>query len=1593
MSFEISGRLGVAAQNDAGERLSASGTLESSTSFTPPSLVPDRTSVASVPSYRSDVSAQASRERAFENVTSGASVVGAAATEIAGAPEDSNTEAARCASDRGPPVSGYFSARYVGENAVAAASRNNSVSARPSATRSSLVSRNSVVSTSSLASHISGLSDVFAAHTSEGGEARFDFRGDGGADLGNVPRVSAASAGFGEATPWDERDEREENRHPHVLTARQMFVGRESSVSAISSAARSSGIADHRRLSVESVAAVVKTISKNSADALLEPRKLPWRLVFGLVRTGFALCFLGSFGIFAWLRPVTLWSYAVDTRTLQPHAPKMGEGAAADSAGSESVDREGPPSAGDSVILRQYVWNLWIGFLLPFYAVVIPSTLLSIIGMMYGDLVEALKFRILFSFFVFASVSQVMVLPFVIQVTDMLSRRLALFPVMMGVFFSVWAAAREEERKRCSVVPESPSIVSEARGAIPGAESSLRPVDADHTPTQASRREVRAKAYAKALLPFFVFFLPFPILGLGGWMARIESDIVKFLMVSVGWPCVREAVYFVIREVCRASFEKDNQTRHATYFAFNLFTTMVSRFLIMSISDNAMLIVTAVFQAAQEILLRQTIDARDKFLVMLIAKLRFGGSVEDTRVWYYEGGVTENRAQVILSEMVVEYVGIAVTPLLKLAMSEARFLYDFGYEGGTPVNTDALLVGFWVQFLLELLVDLICCFVEEEHFGLPLLKAWNDLNLRSGVLIFFHAVMGHTVLIIFAQSFVVRISGCSREWLPGDVYQSEYQVCTEDCLATMKSSYYDALCSDQQKMSETPEALLVAKMSDAERRKFIGGKHPIDSSQPVTINTASFRGDVKVLKKLGEGSFGVVHECRIRASGKTVAVKMIDLLEADRAEIENELRLLCTMSHPNIIRCHDIYREECFICIVMDKFGGGDLVDGLQRHLGSKGKIREPPLKPIVRQMLRSIAYLQINSIVHRDVKGDNFLMNTQDITDSTCVVVLADFGTAMKLEKGKQLKELCGTRIFWAPEMCNRKYSFEVDTWAVGVVSYGLLDGTFPFRDERQIKECTPHWPKCSPPCLDMVKKFLKKDPAKRPSALELLKHEWCLEEEKPADKKDVKPFSTRKASDVEMAAAEAMKQDVPAAVVLRRREMQRRLDKKAEAKEEKQEQQALTKKKSEALNALKDFTVDGLKAGEQIAYSWLKPEDLTDVGYIGGGKSSSADSDSGHMNVASLEYQLKKAGVDTSQFGQGAAKTLQQLCAEISKGESLLMQDVTGESELLRVVDVVLLRITYNQKNILVETHEQFEDGRKRETGRLPGTKQRPHESPIVTAERIVTSFLGMRAEDVNFELTNRELITAKEDSPSYPGVKTVYRKRIIPASIVTDDKKALEKLGLVLTKDKVGMREFITTGTKSDKKAWNWLTKEEVNAKKLVIAGDKEEAQFNPLVAANLKVHEDKLVELLEAHKIDVSKFGDGLAASIAEFAAELSHGESSLIEDEKGSLIRVVDIVLLRVMDVDSKKMLVEVSKQKPNGQVVKKRRLPGLKRGPNDNIYGTARQMLTTLMGFEEDWFVLGHHELIEEEKPSESYPCLRTVYRKRFVSVKLLRQA
>merc|ERR1711959_306229 len=330
------------------------------------------------------------------------------------------------------------------------------------------------------------------------------------------------------------------------------------------------------------------------------------------------------------------------------------------------------------------------------------------------------------------------------------------------------------------------------------------------------------------------------------------------------------------------------------------------------------------------------------------------------------------------------------------------------------------------------------------------------------------------------------------------------------------------------------------------------------------------------------------------------------------------------------------------------------------------------------------------------------------------------------------------------------------------------------------------------------------------------------------------------------------------------------------------------------------------------------------------------------------------------------------------MKRGEAALMQDATACRKLVRVVDVCLLRVFEpSGKRILVEVAEEFADGRKRDTGRLPGTKQRPHESLMHTAQRIVATIMKMSDCEVRFNWEKRELMEEAEESPSYPGMHTVYRKHVVEGRVSTSNASILERVGL----RKGAFAEFSNEADRKDTKFWNWYSPKECEAKQMKVYGTDAKATFSSLVQAPLDFSETYCRDLLKSRGVDVSSFGQGEARSLAELAEEMCQGESILMETPKGDVVRVADTVLLRVQDLSTGNILVEAVHVAADGKETQPCRLPEAKKRPSENVFNTARRIVVAVLKMGEDdvYVRLGKKELIQEEQRAAEYPGIPTL--------------
>eukprot|EP00931_Biecheleriopsis_adriatica_P007458 TRINITY_DN108739_c0_g1_i1.p1 TRINITY_DN108739_c0_g1~~TRINITY_DN108739_c0_g1_i1.p1 ORF type:complete len:803 (-),score=173.33 TRINITY_DN108739_c0_g1_i1:109-2517(-) len=756
--------------------------------------------------------------------------------------------------------------------------------------------------------------------------------------------------------------------------------------------------------------------------------------------------------------------------------------------------------------------------------------------------------------------------------------------------------------------------------------------------------------------------------------------------------------------------------------------------------------------------------------------------------------------------------------------------------------------------------------------------------------------------------------------------------------------------------------------------------------QTTTNEPASQRllEEYAVGEALGEGAFGVVYACTHRRTGQQVAVKMVDKVETPTEVIRREAELMRSLRHKNVVRFHALFFERCFVCIVMDKFSGGDLVDGMQEHMKERGRINCRDIVHISYQMGAAIQYLHSKNIVHRDIKGDNFLLDRSDITDTNCHLALSDFGTAIVLKEDERLSSEVGTRIFWAPEIFARDYGLKVDVWAFGIIMYGLLDGRFPFKDEHDIKKKEPKYPrKLDPVCEDFLRTMLQKVEKERAAAADCMVHSWHSASDGNQSRWAVKRESEPAVKPTE--GQDIQPEEIHGGVAERRRELMERLN-----NEHAKAPNHANTVSFQHCTSLSEFCVpDRRMPGAYLRYEWWDASKVQRRNILAG--------DGVERTLAEVSKELDRSpqivgkmledhNIDTTKFGVGEAKPLEQLASEVQSGSARLMLDATSHRKLVRVVDVVLLRLysSVHKEAMLIETGEQYPDGRRRNAVRVPGTKKFPHENAQETAIRVLKDLLGMGECAVHFAYDEREVYEEEMDSPSFPGVRTVYRKEIMQCYVKEADQEILKKFGLPEG------TEWRWEDGKRNTKFFGWMSEEEAAKHKVKLRAEGSE-EVSGLVMPPVGLNQQDLIAYLQSHGVDISGFGQGTAKSIKEFSRELMYGESSLVIDDEGKVVRVVDQVVLVVVS-PSNKTLVQVAHVAPDGAKHIINRLPAAKGRPDESQFVTARRILRKQIRIDENQVRLdpAKARIFEESRLSPSVPGMMTVYRRRFIEANVM---
>lgn len=199
----------------------------------------------------------------------------------------------------------------------------------------------------------------------------------------------------------------------------------------------------------------------------------------------------------------------------------------------------------------------------------------------------------------------------------------------------------------------------------------------------------------------------------------------------------------------------------------------------------------------------------------------------------------------------------------------------------------------------------------------------------------------------------------------------------------------------------------------------------------------------KVLKFLGKGSYGSVFQVQRLSDNQTYALKEMDVRSMSQVEKEdavNEIRLLASVQHPNVIGYHEAFLDGNRICIIMEYAPDGDLAKVIKKAQLMKTPLPEDQIWRYFIQIAQGLQALHQMKILHRDIKPGNIMVTTND------VVKIGDLGIA-KLLKSTMAKTQIGTPHYMPPEIWrNRPYAFSSDTWSLGCMLFEMAMLKVPF-------------------------------------------------------------------------------------------------------------------------------------------------------------------------------------------------------------------------------------------------------------------------------------------------------------------------------------------------------------------------------------------------------------------------------------------------------------------------------------------------------------------------------------------------------------------
>ncbi|GAB5371410.1 hypothetical protein AAMO2058_001577500 [Amorphochlora amoebiformis] len=256
------------------------------------------------------------------------------------------------------------------------------------------------------------------------------------------------------------------------------------------------------------------------------------------------------------------------------------------------------------------------------------------------------------------------------------------------------------------------------------------------------------------------------------------------------------------------------------------------------------------------------------------------------------------------------------------------------------------------------------------------------------------------------------------------------------------------------------------------------------------------RTDLVHIQRIGKGASGYVVKSFHLTTKRILALKHMSVDSAEqRHQLDKELIAFVKVQHPQIVTLEGAYYENGCIVIVLEYMDQGSLLDVIEKHK----TIPEKYISQIAKQAIAGVAHIHSRRFIHRDIKPDNFLVN------SFGEVKVADFGLMRELpEREDGLTDKKGTIVYLSPERIGAgegtKFSFPTDIWAIGLSLIYCAIGKLPTQTSNFFElvnalenEAAPslwEYKKFSKDFCDFIDKCMIKDPKERWTARALLDH-----------------------------------------------------------------------------------------------------------------------------------------------------------------------------------------------------------------------------------------------------------------------------------------------------------------------------------------------------------------------------------------------------------------------------------------------------------------------------------------------------------------------